>query len=594
MLADVVEAAASVIALPLVVFAYERALFPLYASAPTQHFLIYFVGAALAAASFWPYRISTTFKGLPAAAVYALAPNASFLVAVYSARWKSPIWGPVFTHATVLFPMLLSSGVFQSAGKSLLVKVLINATSFTLIWYGKDALYRVEYLNSVSENEVFLDLSFLYIAAAILRLPSILPPRPTVPKPEPKKGKKNKTEEKPAPEVSGEPSAMQSKSTILLVFIALAATIYPKLANSVLPHPLTEIYTHPSYPLQILQSTQSTTGLIVVGQSLDPLPNAEPRDRQMSNVRYLRAAHSLLGGVWMGPKIWRTTPTNDSLGTPLGDSIYCAFTLQEAARLVNSNPPAENALIIGLGVGISASAFMRHGLDTTIVEIDPAVYAASRDWFGLPDPGADRVFLEDARMWAAKRREMVESGESKRYDIAVHDCFSGGSIPEHVFTVEMWEDMKAILSSDGVLVVNFAGHVNSDPMRLVAHTLTTVFGQCRAFHDYYNTNDPVLLKGILEHDFINVVFFCTASDVPMTFRPANFDDFLGSALRQRVLSELREVDLKQVISNIPADKLDEFVVTDKNNPLGKLQLAQGDTHWTVMRDVLTDTFWETY
>jgi hypothetical protein len=68
-------------------------------------------------------------------------------------------------------------------------------------------------------------------------------------------------------------------------------------------------------------------------------------------MRYLRASHSLLGGVWIGDQVPITDDVVDSQGTPLGDSIYAAFVLQEAARLVDSTEMGkdgkwENALIM--------------------------------------------------------------------------------------------------------------------------------------------------------------------------------------------------------------------------------------------------------
>jgi spermidine synthase len=108
----------------------------------------------------------------------------------------------------------------------------------------------------------------------------------------------------------------------------------------------------------------------------------------------------------------------------------------------------------GLGAGISATAFNRHGIETTIVEIDPAVYDAARLYFGLPDHPAANLFLEDARAWAARRRASIGSGKAHPlFDIVVHDCFSGGGVPEHIFTVEFWDDLKAALHPEGVVVV---------------------------------------------------------------------------------------------------------------------------------------------
>jgi spermidine synthase len=108
----------------------------------------------------------------------------------------------------------------------------------------------------------------------------------------------------------------------------------------------------------------------------------------------------------------------------------------------------------GLGTGLSTSAFLRHGLNTTIVEIDPAVYDAARTWFGLPDPGPGNVFLEDARKFVEERSRKVQMGnETNVFDIVVHDCFSGGGVPKHIFTTEFWSSLKQIMDPEGILVV---------------------------------------------------------------------------------------------------------------------------------------------
>jgi len=74
----------------------------------------------------------------------------------------------------------------------------------------------------------------------------------------------------------------------------------------------------------------------------------------MHSTRYLRASHSLLGGVWTHDNVRvldDKPPISDSFGNLLGDSIYSAFVLQEAVRLVNSTTAGKeeewrNALIM--------------------------------------------------------------------------------------------------------------------------------------------------------------------------------------------------------------------------------------------------------
>lgn len=126
-------------------------------------------------------------------------------------------------------------------------------------------------------------------------------------------------------------------SVIPLVF---AAALYhnlilwsPTLVDSIVtPHSST------TYPLRILNSTRSKTGVVVVGEIL---PQAASDLTSLHSIRYLRVSHSLLGGVWIGGEVATLDnfpPLTDPEGTLLGDSIYSTFVLQEAARLVNSTP----------------------------------------------------------------------------------------------------------------------------------------------------------------------------------------------------------------------------------------------------------------
>jgi len=99
---------------------------------------------------------------------------------------------------------------------------------------------------------------------------------------------------------------------------------------------LHEIFTHPTGRLQIRSAVQSVTGLIEVGETL-PLPRGE--EDSMRSVRYLRADHSLLGGVWTKDRavaLDNEPLIEDSYGAKLGDTVYSTFALQEAARLVDS------------------------------------------------------------------------------------------------------------------------------------------------------------------------------------------------------------------------------------------------------------------
>ena len=79
------------------------------------------------------------------------------------------------------------------------------------------------------------------------------------------------------------------------------------------------------------------------------------------------------------------------------------------------------------------------------------MYDAARHYFGLPDPGAGRVFLEDARSWVSHRKSATDS--DTLFDFVVHDCFSGGGIPEHIYTLEFWNNLKELMDPEGIVVV---------------------------------------------------------------------------------------------------------------------------------------------
>ena len=98
-----------------------------------------------------------------------------------------------------------------------------------------------------------------------------------------------------------------------------------------------------------------------------------------------------------------------------------------------------------------------------MVEIDPAVYDAAKRFFGLPAPSPERLVIEDAKTWVHNRSVTLRSSadddkvspvvNADLFDVVVHDCFSGGGIPAHLYTQEFWQELKTIVAPDGVIAV---------------------------------------------------------------------------------------------------------------------------------------------
>ena len=87
------------------------------------------------------------------------------------------------------------------------------------------------------------------------------------------------------------------------------------------------------------------------------------------------------------------------------------------------------------------------------------------------------VYVDDGRPFI-KRAGI----RGQKYDYIVLDAFSGDYIPEHMLTREFLEEVKAIMTEDGVLVAN-----TFSTSRLYDHESVTYQ---RAFGEFYNFKLP--------------------------------------------------------------------------------------------------------
>jgi hypothetical protein len=190
----------------------------------------------------------------------------------------------------------------------------------------------------------------------------------------------------------------------------------------------------------LLARQESLTGYISV------LENRE------TGYRAMRCDHSLLGGEWLKPAEYEGR---------VAEPIYSCFVMLEAIRLVQGAEELANAiesstavldrdaraLAIGLGVGTLPSALIAHGIDTTIVEIDPAVHKLASQYFALP--ANHTPIIEDARKYIA----FTAGHNPRQFDYIVHDVFTGGAEPSELFTNEFMVGLRDLLKDDGVVAI---------------------------------------------------------------------------------------------------------------------------------------------
>jgi hypothetical protein len=119
-------AISTVLPLSLVIFTHQRELIPLYGSGPTSCSLYKIAFLVIVASSIQPFRTSLGRNSLYAALSLTLAPNATYWIAVWSSRWKNPVWGPAFTHATALGPLVFVLTTFVVEVEALDVSFFID------------------------------------------------------------------------------------------------------------------------------------------------------------------------------------------------------------------------------------------------------------------------------------------------------------------------------------------------------------------------------------------------------------------------------------------------------------------------------------
>jgi len=295
--------------------------------------------------------------------------------------------------------------------------------------------------------------------------------------------------------------------------------------------------------------------------------------------RIMRCDHSLLGGDWILP--------SDAKGKrQVAEPVYAVFTMLEAVRLVDRGRDKQKspgkALNIGLGVGTAPSALIAHGIDTTIIELDPVVHAFATKYFGLPQKHL--AYLGDAVGIIENKKE----GLANNYDYIIHDVFTGGAEPADLFTFEFLSGLKQMLKSDGVIAINYAGDLAMPSTSLIYRTILEVFPSCRVFREdeqIAEENEDAIEQ---DGEFTNMVFLCNKGDTPVKFREAVEADFLGSSSRRAYMVPKFEVAASKF------EREGELLTRANTKALEKMQVQSAIGHWKLMRKVIPDAIWENW
>lgn len=150
------------------------------------------------------------------------------------------------------------------------------------------------------------------------------------------------------------------------------------------------------------------------------------------------------------------------------------------------NPAPQRALIIGLGGGTLPSTLQRlfPSIQLDVVEIDPAVVRVARKYFGFDVAQKIKVAEQDGRVFVKRALK-----QATRYDLIMLDAFDHEYIPEHMLTREFLQEVRGLLTNNGVLAANTFS--SSSLYDYESITYQTVFGD---FFNLKDSNRVILLR----------------------------------------------------------------------------------------------------
>ena len=131
------------------------------------------------------------------------------------------------------------------------------------------------------------------------------------------------------------------------------------------------------------------------------------------------------------------------------------YTREMMASLLlrDSDRFPHKVLLIGLGAASLTKFLYRHYpfAKLTVVEIEPGVVAAARQFFKLPDdPKRLNIVIGDGAEFVAHSRQ--------HYDLVLVDGFDENARTGRLNTAPFYQSVRGLLSNDGIMAVNLLGN----------------------------------------------------------------------------------------------------------------------------------------
>lgn len=166
------------------------------------------------------------------------------------------------------------------------------------------------------------------------------------------------------------------------------------------------------------------------------------------------------------PSVIRKLLVNNVVQTEMNVSSQNSVTryihlLDTNIKTTTSN---ENALVLGLGGGLTSNMFNNKGYKVDGVELDARIISVAKKYFFL-SPSVNAI-EEDARRYI----NLCD----KKYKLILIDVFKSEEQPAHVITLESLQKIKSCLTDSAMLMINWHGYLSEEKGKGTAILLNTL------------------------------------------------------------------------------------------------------------------------
>jgi len=166
-------------------------------------------------------------------------------------------------------------------------------------------------------------------------------------------------------------------------------------------------------------------------------------------------------------------PRQSSMRLADPDQLQLPYVRAMASWLLFKESLTDEALLVGLGGGSLTRHLLQHFPDChlKVVEYRRGVVKIARSHFDLPLDPRLKIIVDDGARYIRQRTD----SHSERYSLLFIDAFDDVGMAQSICNEAFFDACKAIMKSDGMMVINLWGGTNNPQFQQVALWLGRIF-----------------------------------------------------------------------------------------------------------------------